>query len=31
MSVYEARGDMQFYVDAVEDAGIGELHRASRR
>ena len=26
MSLYEARGDLQFYVDAVEDAGIGELH-----
>jgi exodeoxyribonuclease VII large subunit len=26
LSVYEARGDVQFYVDAVEDAGIGELH-----
>lgn len=26
MSVYEQRGDYQFYVDAVEDAGIGELH-----
>jgi exodeoxyribonuclease VII large subunit len=27
MSIYEARGDMQFYVDAVEDAGIGLLHQ----
>jgi exodeoxyribonuclease VII large subunit len=27
MSIYEARGDMQFYVDAVEDAGIGVLHQ----
>jgi exodeoxyribonuclease VII large subunit len=26
VSVYEPRGDVQFYVDAVEDAGIGELH-----
>ena len=26
MSLYEARGDLQFYVDSVEDAGIGELH-----
>ncbi|HEX6122428.1 MAG TPA: exodeoxyribonuclease VII large subunit, partial [Ktedonobacterales bacterium] len=26
MSLYEARGDCQLYVDAVEDAGIGELH-----
>lgn len=26
MSLYEARGDVQFYVDAIEDAGIGELH-----
>jgi exodeoxyribonuclease VII large subunit len=26
ISIYEARGDCQFYVDAVEDAGIGELH-----
>ena len=26
LSVYEARGDVQFYVDAVEDAGLGELH-----
>ncbi len=26
VSVYEPRGDLQFYVDAVEDAGIGELH-----
>ncbi len=25
-SLYEARGDFQLYVDAVEDAGIGELH-----
>jgi exodeoxyribonuclease VII large subunit len=25
-SMYEARGDLQFYVDAVEDAGIGVLH-----
>lgn len=24
---YETRGDCQFYVDAVEDAGVGELHR----
>jgi exodeoxyribonuclease VII large subunit len=27
ISIYEQRGDYQFYVDAVEDAGIGELHR----
>ncbi len=27
ISIYEARGDMQFYVDAVEDAGIGVLHQ----
>ena len=26
LSMYEARGDVQFYVDAVEDAGLGELH-----
>ena len=26
MSIYEVRGDLQFYVDAVEDAGVGELH-----
>lgn len=26
-SIYEQRGDIQFYVDAVEDAGIGILHR----
>jgi exodeoxyribonuclease VII large subunit len=26
ISVYEPRGDVQFYVDAVEDAGVGELH-----
>jgi exodeoxyribonuclease VII large subunit len=26
LSVYDARGDVQFYVDAVEDAGIGLLH-----
>ncbi len=26
MSLYEARGDCQFYVDAIEDAGVGELH-----
>lgn len=26
-SIYEQRGDFQFYVDAVEDAGIGALHR----
>lgn len=26
ISVYEQRGDYQFYVDAVEEAGIGELH-----
>lgn len=26
MSIYEQRGDYQFYVDAVEEAGIGELH-----
>jgi exodeoxyribonuclease VII large subunit len=25
-SVYEARGDCQFYVDEIEDAGIGALH-----
>jgi exodeoxyribonuclease VII large subunit len=25
-SMYEARGDLQFYVDAIEDAGIGEMH-----
>ncbi|HLZ25284.1 MAG TPA: exodeoxyribonuclease VII large subunit [Ktedonobacterales bacterium] len=27
ISIFEQRGDYQFYVDAVEDAGIGELHR----
>lgn len=26
MSMYEARGDVQFYVDAIEDAGQGLLH-----
>ncbi len=26
MSLYEQRGDYQFYVDAIEEAGIGELH-----
>jgi exodeoxyribonuclease VII large subunit len=26
MSLYESRGDIQFYVDAIEDAGIGLLH-----
>lgn len=26
VSLYEQRGDYQFYVDAVEEAGIGELH-----
>jgi exodeoxyribonuclease VII large subunit len=26
ISMYEPRGDVQFYVDAVEDAGVGELH-----
>ena len=26
ISVYEQRGDYQFYVDAIEDAGIGELY-----
>lgn len=26
ISIYEQRGDYQFYVDAVEEAGIGELH-----
>jgi exodeoxyribonuclease VII large subunit len=26
MSVFEQRGKVQFYVDAVEEAGIGELH-----
>ena len=26
LSIYERRGDCQFYVDAVEDAGIGLLH-----
>jgi exodeoxyribonuclease VII large subunit len=26
LSVYEARGEYQLYVDAVEDAGIGLLH-----
>ncbi len=26
MSFYEQRGDLQLYVDAVEDAGIGILH-----
>lgn len=27
ISIYEQRGDYQFYVDAIEDAGIGELHQ----
>ena len=27
LSVYEARGEYQFYADAVEDAGIGALQR----
>lgn len=26
MSLYDTRGDLQFYVDAIEDAGIGLLH-----
>ena len=26
MSLYEARGDCQFYVESVEEAGIGILH-----
>jgi exodeoxyribonuclease VII large subunit len=26
LSLYEARGDYQLYVDAIEDAGIGLLH-----
>jgi len=26
LSIYEPRGDYQFYVDAIEEAGIGELH-----
>jgi exodeoxyribonuclease VII large subunit len=26
MSLYEARGNLQFYVDAIEPAGLGELH-----
>ena len=26
LSLYEQRGDYQFYVDAVREAGIGELH-----
>jgi exodeoxyribonuclease VII large subunit len=26
MDLYPARGDLQFYVDAIEDAGIGLLH-----
>ncbi len=26
MSVYEQRGDYQFYVDGIELAGVGELH-----
>ncbi len=26
-SMYESRGDVQFYVDSVEDAGIGALHQ----
>lgn len=26
LSIYEARGDFQLYVDAIEDAGIGLLH-----
>jgi exodeoxyribonuclease VII large subunit len=27
LSVYEARGEYQFYADAVEDAGVGVLQR----
>jgi exodeoxyribonuclease VII large subunit len=27
LSIYEARGEYQFYADAVEDAGIGALQR----
>jgi exodeoxyribonuclease VII large subunit len=27
LSVYEARGECQFYADAVEDAGVGALQR----
>jgi len=27
LSVYEARGEYQFYADAVEDAGVGALQR----
>jgi len=27
LSVYEARGEYQFYVDAIEDAGVGALQR----
>src|SRR5579884_211398 len=26
-SMYESRGDVQFYVDSVEEAGIGALHQ----
>lgn len=26
MSFYEARGDLQFYVETIEDAGVGALH-----
>jgi exodeoxyribonuclease VII large subunit len=26
LSLYEQRGDYQLYVDAIEEAGIGELH-----
>jgi exodeoxyribonuclease VII large subunit len=26
VSMYDARGDLQLYVDAIEDAGIGLLH-----
>lgn len=26
LTLYEARGDFQLYVDAIEDAGIGALH-----
>jgi exodeoxyribonuclease VII large subunit len=26
LSIYEQRGDYQFYLDAIEEAGIGELH-----
>ncbi len=26
ISIYEQRGDYQFYINAIEDAGIGELH-----